>query len=220
MYQGERAAGLGRPAPLVVVFLGISMIGYAQEPIVGLPCEGCEAVFEGLPDALSAVARLAPADEPGEPMRIVGTIRDAEGHPAAGVIVYAYHTDAHGIYPRDERLSGTTAYRHGRLRGWVVSDANGRYRFDTIRPAQYPQGETPAHVHMHVIEPGCCTYYIASIHFTDDRLLSATEREALWERVAAAQQDRRSPLPALPAPEGDSYPHSRFPQPLIQVLLA
>ena len=30
---------------------------------------------------------------------------------------------------------------------------------------------------MHVIEPGCCTYYIDSIHFEDDPRLTPEERE-------------------------------------------
>ena len=147
-----------------------------SEPIIGLPCEGCEAVFEGLPEALTSRARIAPEDEPGESMVIEGTVRDAGGRATPGIIVYAYQTDARGIYPPDERLAGMAAARHGRLRGWTMTDDGGRYRFDTIRPASYPDNVTPAHVHMHVIEPGCCTYYIDSIHFDDDPRLSTEER--------------------------------------------
>lgn len=147
-----------------------------REPVVGLPCEGCEAVFVGLPESLEARARIAPQDEPGEPLRIEGTVRNRAGEPVEGVIVYAYHTDARGIYPRDPDLRGTAAHRHGRLRAWAETGADGRYRFDTIRPASYPETTTPAHVHMHVLEPGCCTYYIDSIHFLDDPFLDAEER--------------------------------------------
>lgn len=150
-----------------------------REPVVGLPCEGCEAVFVGLPEGLETRARIAPEDEPGEPLRIEGTVRNEAGEPAEGVIVYAYHTDARGIYPRTEELQGTEAYRHGRLRAWVQTGAGGRYRFDTIRPASYPDTTTPAHVHMHVLEPGCCTYYLDSIHFLDDPLLDEEERRRL-----------------------------------------
>ncbi len=153
----------------------------AREPIISLPCEGCEAVFQGLPDELSAAARIAPKDEPGEPMRIEGTVHDRSGQPAPGVIVYAYHTDARGIYPPNGRFEGQAAYRHGLLRGWARTDERGRYRFETIRPASYPDSEVPAHVHMHLIEPSCCTYYIPSIRFADDPRLSAQDRERLQE---------------------------------------
>ena len=140
----------------------------AHEPVVGGPCEGCELVFEGMPASPPATARIAPEDEPGEPMTLEGVVRDARGNPVAGVTVYAYQTDAGGIYPR-----GSTA--HGRLRGWARTGADGRYRFDTIRPGSYPSRNAPAHVHMHVVEPGCCTYYIDDVEFRDDPLLRRTE---------------------------------------------
>ena len=47
---------------------------------------------------------------------------------------------------------------------------------ETIRPASYPSQTAAAHVHMHIIEPGCCTYYIDSIMFDDDPLLDAEQR--------------------------------------------
>lgn len=146
-----------------------------SEPIIGGPCEGCEAVFEGIPDHPPSTVRIAPADEPGEPLRIVGVVTDRDGRPAPGVVVYAYHTNAEGVYPRDERLAGAAA-RHGRLRAWATTDADGRYEFQTILPGHYPGRNAPRHVHMHVIEPGCCTYYVDSIHFTDDPLLDEAAR--------------------------------------------
>ena len=150
-----------------------------SEPIVGLPCEGCEAVFEGLPADPPAIARIAPDGEPGEALRIEGTVFDRQGRTVAGVIVYAYHTDHRGIYPRGDRPKGEAAYRHGRLRGWAKTDGNGRYRFDTIRPAGYPNSGIPSHVHMHVIEVGRCAYYIDDLLFDDDPRLSQESRQRL-----------------------------------------
>ena len=147
----------------------------AREPVVGLPCEGCEAVFVGMPAAPPAQARIAPASEPGEPLRIRGTVLAADGKPAAGVIVYAYQTDAGGLYPADPATQ-QAGVRHGRLRGWARTDASGGYQFDSIRPGGYPGTSIPQHVHMHVIEPGRCTYYIDDILFTDDPRLGAEER--------------------------------------------
>lgn len=103
-----------------------------REPILGGPCEGCELVFEGLPEKLGAQASVAPEAEPGEALVLEGTVRTPAGQPAAGIVVYAYHTDRGGLYPDD-------ATRHGRLRGWARTDAGGGYRFDTIRPGAYPE---------------------------------------------------------------------------------
>jgi protocatechuate 3,4-dioxygenase beta subunit len=150
-----------------------------REPIVGQPCEGCEAVFVGLPESLTATRRIAPENEPGEAMKIRGTVRDQNGHPVSGVIVYAYHTNAKGVYPTDEQLADTAAFRHGRLRSWAKTDAEGNYGFDTIRPASYPNTEIAAHVHMHVIEPGRCTYYIDELLFEDDPHLTQQERDGI-----------------------------------------
>lgn len=149
-----------------------------QEAIAGLPCEGCEAVFVGMPANLESRARIAPRDEKGERMVLSGRVLDAQGEPRAKVIVYAYHTDAGGIYPRPAKSLGGAADRHGRLRGWALSDADGRYSFETIRPAPYPGGSAPAHVHMHVIERGCATYYIDEILFTDDPILKPQVRDS------------------------------------------
>jgi protocatechuate 3,4-dioxygenase beta subunit len=148
----------------------------SREPVVGLPCEGCEAVFVGMLATLAAQARIAPVGEPGEPLVIRGTVFTAAGRPAAGVIVYAYQTDARGLYPPEPGASGRPSVRHGRLRGWARTDAAGEYRFDTIRPAGYPGTGIPQHVHMHVIEPARCTYYVDDLLFEDDPRLTAAQR--------------------------------------------
>ena len=153
----------------LVAALASRSFAAAREPVIGGPCEGCELVFDDLPAKLSSRARIAPPAEPGVPLGIEGVVSTARGAPAAGIVIYAYHTDSSGIYPPARN-------RHGRLRGWAVTDAQGRYRFDTIRPAAYPGRNIPEHVHMHVIEPGRGTYYIDELRFTDDALITAANR--------------------------------------------
>jgi protocatechuate 3,4-dioxygenase beta subunit len=160
------------PLPGIVLLLAAAVMAEAAEPVVGLPCEGCEAVFEGMPAKIESPARIAPRGEKGEPMHVSGRVVGPDGKPRSDVIVYAYHTDAAGIYPRPSKSLGRAADRHGRLRGWAVSDGDGRYSFESIRPASYPGQSIPAHIHMHVIERGCATYYIDEIVFTDDALLT------------------------------------------------
>ncbi len=156
--------------------LGSALIALAEPltlttaPVIGGPCQGCEFVYEGLPSTLTSTARIAPPDEPGEPLILEGVARHADGSAAAGVVVYAYHTDVAGVYPKDLTF-------HGRLRGWARTDADGRYRFSTIRPAGYPDGAECAHIHMHVIEPGTGTYYVDNVVFDDDPDLPQRLRE-------------------------------------------
>jgi protocatechuate 3,4-dioxygenase beta subunit len=143
-----------------------------REPIVGLPCEGCEAVFDGQPSQLASRARIAPASEPGEPMTIEGRVFDAQKRPRAGIVIYAYQTDRNGIYPVSSTVRAPETRRQGALRAWVKTDTNGRYAFDTLRPGSYPKSDVPEHVHLHVLEPGCATYYIDDIMFRDDPKLT------------------------------------------------
>jgi protocatechuate 3,4-dioxygenase beta subunit len=138
-------------------------------PVIGGPCEGCEWVYDGLPATLTARSRIAAVDAPGAAMTLSGVVRSGHGAPVAGIVVYAYHTDHRGLYPPAQN-------RHGRLRGWTVTDPQGRYRFDTIRPAAYPGREIPEHVHMHVIDRDAGTYYIDDVRFTDDPLITHSNR--------------------------------------------
>lgn len=164
---------------LTAAFCAPALSAAVRETILSLPCEGCEAVFDGLPAKPASAARLAPANEPGQALLLSGTVRlnarVGTGAPVPGVIVYAYQTDRGGVYPRDPRLSGAAA-RHGGLRGWAVTDAQGRYSFRTIRPGGYPTSDEPQHIHMHVIEPGRCTYYLGDVLFEDDPRLTAARR--------------------------------------------
>lgn len=146
-----------------------------NEVVVGLPCEGCEGVFQGLPTRLSPSTTLSPPSEPGDPLSISGVVKNSAGAPQPGVVIYAYQTDKSGKYPVDSRLSGAAAL-HGRLRGWVQTDSAGRYSFKTIRPGGYPGEDIPQHVHLHVIEPGRCTYYVGDVLFNDDPRLTAALR--------------------------------------------
>jgi protocatechuate 3,4-dioxygenase beta subunit len=139
-------------------------------PVIGGPCEGCELVFQGMPAELTSDSRIAPPEEPGEPLVLEGVVRRLDDSPAGGVIVYAYHTNVGGVYPKDATF-------HGHLRGWARTDSDGRYRFTTIRPAGYPDGAECAHIHMHVIEPGVGTYYIDNVIFDDDPDLSRQLRK-------------------------------------------
>lgn len=165
----------------VVLILWLAACGAAaaaREPVVGGPCEGCELVFVGQPPTMGASARIAPAAEPGEALAIDGVVRDEAGQPVAGVIVYAYQTNAQGRYP-----PATT--RHGALRGFARTDAAGAYHFDTIRPASYPDSDLPEHVHLHVIERGRCTYYIDDLMFSDDPRLTSAHRATQTGRGGA-----------------------------------
>ncbi len=125
------------------------------------------------PARVPSRARIAPAGEPGIPLIVHGHVLRADGRtPAPGMTLFAYHTDRTGLY--DERSKPPHSWR---LRGWAKTDANGRFDFDTIRPAPYPGRGIPAHVHLSIEGPGVPRRWTADVLFSDDALITAAERE-------------------------------------------
>ena len=150
--------------------------------VVGGPCEGCEALFEYGERTLSPVDTL-PGFQENEPKIILtGTVFQADGKtPAAGTILYIYHTDREGYYSGGTN-SSTWSRRHGRYRGWVKTDESGRYSFYTFRPAPYPDGQEVEHIHVTVKPTQTNEYYIDEFVFDDDPLLTEARRNRLDNR--------------------------------------
>ncbi len=120
---------------------------------------------------------LATAKEEGEPILISGTVYQTDGKtPAPNTLIYLYHTDVHGIYGRAGQ------HRHGKFRGWMLTDAKGRYEFRSIRPASYPDTTQSQHVHMTVTTVDRREDWIDSILFEGDRFLTTREREQAGRR--------------------------------------
>lgn len=104
-------------------------------------------------------------------LRMEGRVFLPDGRtPAAGILMYVYHTGKDGEYGRDSRGGP-------RLRAWIRTDSSGRYRYDTIVPAPYPDGSTPAHIHVQFWGSRFGTQYF-DVHFDHDPLLSEPLRAA------------------------------------------
>lgn len=144
--------------------------------LVGGPCEGCEAIFEYGDKELLPIDTLPDFNDKGPKLKISGTIYQSDGKtPASEVIVYVYHTDQAGIYPNRGTDSGW-AKRHGYIRGWVKTKADGKFTFYTLMPGIYPNRSSPAHIHVTILEPNGRYYWIGSYHFENDPLLTEKER--------------------------------------------
>ena len=88
--------------------------------------------------------KIGADNEPGQRILITGHVFGADGKPRSGIQLYAYHTDAKGLY-RPDGSSGEP-----RLRGTLLTAADGSYEIDTIKPAPYPHRDIPAHIHVHL----------------------------------------------------------------------
>lgn len=121
-------------------------------------------------------AVIASPEEPGEPMLVTGTVYGPDGTtPATGVEIYAYHTDAEGLY------SETNDNTNPRLKATVLTGADGRYELRTIKPAPYPGGGVPAHIHFR-LSGGGFPDQRADLNFEGDPYLSSYAQKRSAER--------------------------------------
>ncbi|HUO85072.1 MAG TPA: intradiol ring-cleavage dioxygenase [Thermoanaerobaculia bacterium] len=173
---------LVRTRMMIILLIALLLMLPAGDSSSGstLPsCEWCGAAEA--PARLGSELVLAKG-EPGEPLVIEGRVVRAGGRtPVPGVLLYVYHTNARGIYPKKGDETGN-ARRHGYLRGWLRTDEQGRYRILTIRPGTYPTRTEAAHIHMTVTERGGKETWIDSIMFEDDALLTREARGRLQGR--------------------------------------
>lgn len=131
-------------------------------------CEGCEGALERPAAGLTNHARIGPGLDRGEALRIEGVVYQHDARtPASGVVIYAYQTNPEGLYANGSPETEASR-RHGRLRAWVRTGGDGRYSFDTIKPAPYPNADIPAHIHLTILEPGRRPYWIDDMVFAGE----------------------------------------------------
>jgi protocatechuate 3,4-dioxygenase beta subunit len=128
--------------------------------------------------------------EPGEPLIVSGIVYAPDGKtPVEGITVYVYHTDAEGYYRK-----GNNSSSNPRLHGTMRTNAAGKYEYRTIKPAAYPGGGNPAHVHYVISGKGYAKQY-AELQFEGDRWLrspnlSAAQRADTFSQVRPLTREK------------------------------
>jgi protocatechuate 3,4-dioxygenase beta subunit len=95
-------------------------------------------------------------DEPGKKITVKGVIHTRDNKPLSDALIYVYQTSDKGWYSDTAAHvamnSGDT--RHARLFGYLKTDNEGRFAFETIQPKGYPNSDLPAHIHVAVWKDG------------------------------------------------------------------
>jgi protocatechuate 3,4-dioxygenase beta subunit len=117
------------------------------------------------------------AGEPvGQRMVVAGRVLDEDGRPVPQTLIEIWQCNAAGRYahdldnhpaPLDPNFSGA---------GRTITDAEGNYRFVTIKPGAYPwrnheNAWRPAHIHFSLFGPCLITRLITQMYFLNDPLL-------------------------------------------------
>jgi len=112
----------------------------------------------------------------GERIIVSGRVLDENGKPVPHTLLEIWQANAAGRYPHrtdqhdaplDPNFSGA---------GRTLTDAEGRYRFVTIRPGEYPwrnhyNAWRPAHIHFSLFGQAFMTRLVTQMYFPGDPLL-------------------------------------------------
>ena len=150
------------------------------EPLIIVPerfASLATPVYGYLPiaDADNDLTRQHAGEPQGERIIVAGRVLDEDGRPVSHTLVELWQCNAAGRYrhardnhpaPIDPNFSGA---------GRTITDAEGRYRFVTIKPGAYPWGNhdnawRPAHIHFSLFGPSLVTRLVTQMYFPSDPL--------------------------------------------------
>ena len=149
------------------------------------------------PEAIGPLDHDLTRQHAGEPVgqRIVveGRVLDEDGRPVPHTLIEVWQANAAGRYahkadqwraPLDPNFSGG---------GRALTDADGRYRFVSIRPGAYPWGNhdnawRPAHIHFSLFGQAFLTRLVTQMYFPGDPLLAL---DPIYNSVPDAAARRR-----------------------------
>lgn len=151
--------------------------------------------------AVHPQVRIVGPDEPGQPLHLTGVVRDADGKPIPGALVFAYQTDARGWYGiREMDFAVPKQGDKARLFGYMTTGVEGQYGLQTIRPVHYPRSQHPAHIKLEISAEGYETLE-TEVRFADDPRITAQERAVVEYKGWFITEIKR---------HADTYIHEHF----------
>jgi protocatechuate 3,4-dioxygenase beta subunit len=150
-----------------------------HEAPIAIPATPCEVSGPRFAAPAAAHADLT-AGHPGEPLgeRIIvsGRVLDDNGKPVPHALLEVWQCNASGRYLHDNDRHDAPLDPNFSGEGRLLTDAEGRYSFKTIRPGAYPwrnhyNAWRPAHIHFSLFGGALATRLVTQMYFPNDPLL-------------------------------------------------
>jgi protocatechuate 3,4-dioxygenase alpha subunit len=142
---------------------------------------------------------LAPPEISGERIVLEGKVLDGDGSPVPDALIEIWQANAHGKYAHPEDHQAKPVESRFKGFGRIATDANGCFRFTTIRPGPIPgpHGGTQApHLVVSVFMRGLLKRLVTRIYFPGDprnaddpilKLVDSHRRETLIAQLSPVE---------------------------------
>ncbi len=137
----------------------------------------------------------------GEVIHVRGRVLDHECRPVTGALVEIWQANTWGRYDH-EKDAGNPRPLDPEFQSWaeMLTDADGRFRFKTVKPGAYPADDQgwirPPHIHFRVSRRG---YHelVTQMYFAGESL---NDRDQILQALGPADQERVT-VAFAPAPD-------------------
>jgi protocatechuate 3,4-dioxygenase beta subunit len=166
--------------------------GLADPAALTAPVFGDDAVAPGDADLTQGPTGTAV----GQRIIVTGRLLDGAGRPIPSSLVEVWQANASGRYAHEQDRWPGSLDSNFTGAGRTLTDADGCYRFTTVKPGAYPWGNhpnawRPAHIHFSVFGRAFVQRLVTQMYFPDDPLffqdpiLNAIPDEAARRRLVA-----------------------------------
>jgi protocatechuate 3,4-dioxygenase beta subunit len=129
----------------------------------------------------------------GERIIVVGRVTDEGGRPVRNALLEIWQANACGRYPHKVDQHDAPLDPNFLGAGRVLTDANGEYRFTTIKPGAYPwrnhdNAWRPAHIHFSIFGTDFLSRLVTQMYFPGDPLLPL---DPIYNSIPAGQARQR-----------------------------
>ena len=139
----------------------------------------------------------------GERIIVAGRVVDEDGRPVPHALVEIWQANAAGRYRhvKDNHPAPLDPQLH--RRGPDETDAEGRYRFTTIKPGAYPwrnhhNAWRPAHIHFSLFGPSFLSRLVTQMYFPDDPLFP---HDPMFQSIPDERARAAAGLDVRPGPD-------------------
>jgi protocatechuate 3,4-dioxygenase, beta subunit len=133
-----------------------------------------------------------PGHAEGQVIHVLGRVVNLQGQPVQGARVEIWQANTHGRYNHPSDTNPAPLDPHFEGFAVLTTDAEGRYRFKTIKPGAYPAGPDlirPPHIHFEVT--GQINRLVTQMYFAGEPL---NDKDPFLQSAGASKEGLIVPL--------------------------